>query len=365
VHLIQQIQSVMIFLSQKTVFVYVKIWQISRLFYQRYILLQGKCFRCSILGYLPYNNHIASIITSSNDLFQTRYINDTAGRNSFILPPLEASHVQNKALNFSLTDSSGTFGIYSNGTLFITSSASLFDYNILSVFSLIFAVTDTSSLRTTSTVTISLVDTNKAPYFSSSTISRSVNEGATVGELIGLPISASDLNLVQTVSHSITSCQPQMWIPSRASFICPISIDSASGQLSVSSFVPGGVLLADRNATFSGNTFVYSLTVRAVDNGVPSLSATTSVSVTIANIAPRLSGSTVSIAGDASAATQVFTLSSLLWSAYPSNTVSYTLLSTVQTAEGSTALSIVNTLLHQAFHMAIQVTLLRSIAQLV
>jgi hypothetical protein len=36
----------------------------------------------------------------------------------------------------------------------------------------------------------------------------------------------------------------------------------------------------------------------------------------------------------------VFTLSTLLWSAYPSNTVSYSLLSPVQTAEGITALSI-------------------------
>jgi len=59
------------------------------------------------------------------------------------------------------------------------------------------------------------------------------------------------------------------------------------------------------------------------------------------NIAPRLSSSTIAaIAGDAVAGTQVIDLSTLLWSAYPSNTVSYSLLSTVQTAEGVTALSI-------------------------
>ena len=165
---------------------------------------------------------------------QTRFINDTAGRNSFIFPPLEASHAQSKALTFSLTDASGTFDIYPNGTLFVKSNAPLFDFNARSVYSLTFGVTDTSSFLTTSTVTITVIDTNKAPAFSSSTLSRSVNEGSAVGELIGLPISASDLNLIQTITHSITSCQPQMWSPSRSSMICPISIDAASGQLSVS-----------------------------------------------------------------------------------------------------------------------------------
>jgi len=73
---------------------------------------------------------------------QARFVNDTDGRNSFIFPPLEASHVQSKALTFSLTDASGTFGIYPNGTLFVKSNAPLFDFNARSVYSLTFGVTD-------------------------------------------------------------------------------------------------------------------------------------------------------------------------------------------------------------------------------
>jgi hypothetical protein len=274
---------------------------------------------------------------------QTRFVNDTATPGTIVSPRLVASHVQNKAFTFSILDSSGTFDINSDGTIYITSSAFVFDFNTRSSYVLEFKVTDSAGLQTTSSVTISLIESNKAPFFSASQLSRTVDEGSALGDLIGNPIQASDANLAQSREHSIIMCNPMMWSSPRSSFICPFSIESTTGQLSVSAFVPGTQLLADRTAVYPGEPFVYSLIIKASDSGTPSLSASIVVNVTVINIAPRLTTSTVSIAGDAPSGTFVLAMEPLTWKPYSSNSLSYTLPSVVQTSEGETAFSIDST----------------------
>jgi sugar lactone lactonase YvrE len=271
---------------------------------------------------------------------QTRFVNDTAGQNTVISPRLTATHVQNKAFTFSLVDPSNIFNIYPNGTLYIRSTANAFDFNARSAYVLEYTVTDSSGLRASSFVTISLIESNKPPLFSDEVIIRVVNEGSVAGDVAGAPVKASDLNLAQFIAHSITSCSPMMWSPSRSAFICPFSIESSTGQLTVSALIPGGELAADRNATYIGNQFCYILQLRAIDNGAPILTATTQVNMTVVNIAPRLTSATSSIAGNAAAGTTALSVGLSVWKPYPGNTLTYTLPAQVQTAEGVSAFTI-------------------------
>jgi hypothetical protein len=131
-----------------------------------------------------------------------------------------------------------------------------------------------------------------------------------------------------------------MWSASRSAYICPFSIEPNTGQLTVSALVPGNQLLADRTALYPETLFVYTLSIKATDNGLPSLSASIRVNITVVNIAPRLTSSTVSIAGDALEGAVALSVAPLTWNPYPSNYLIYSLPSLVQTAEGENAFTI-------------------------
>jgi hypothetical protein len=269
---------------------------------------------------------------------QSRSVAESLLPGAFILPPLLASHPQGKSYSYSLQDPSSTFGIIStNGTLVLLNPLS---FNTQVTYSLSFAVTDIDGKVATSIVTITVIETNWPPAFPSNTYKRTVNEGTLSGVGFDALITASDPNLMQVLTYSVTDCSPLFW--SGLSLICPFSIDAYYGRLEVAT-IPNGVLLADRNASFPlSSPFSYELVITTTDPF--GSKAKTNVTVTVINIVPRIETvlQPFIINADASGGTVVASLTNYVWFAPGSYPMHYTIDASNSsfTLEGDTAFNV-------------------------
>jgi VCBS repeat-containing protein len=271
---------------------------------------------------------------------QARSVSDSAGPGVILSPPLDATQSQGSALTFSIVDSSNTFGIFGNGTLYLLPGASALDVNLVPSYSLAFTVTAANGRAAVSTVTITVLETNKAPVFPApATYNRTVEEGTAAGTAFDLPITATDSNRRDTLAYTITACNPV----GTNGTLCPFDLDAATGRLRVAP-TSAGALLADRTATFPVSPFTYSLRVTATDNGSPQRTANASVFVQVARIQPRLTSPPLLpllLLSNASAGTSIVDMSARAWTAYSRSTLSYFLVSPQPTtAEGDVAFAV-------------------------
>jgi hypothetical protein len=266
---------------------------------------------------------------------QARTAADTIAGGTTLPPALSASHPQGKALTFSLTDPSGTFGVFANGTVYLLPGKAL-DFNSAPSYSLTFTVTDTAGKIAVAALSITVVETNRAPAFAQPVFNLTVAEGTASGAAFGSAVAASDVNRRDSLAYALASCSPRT-----STNDCPFAVDTAAGTLRVAALV-GGQLLADRNAAFpNGLPFIYTLTLVATDNGSPRLNATTQVFVAVTSIRPRLSSTAAAIPANSTGGTLVATLLPLAWSAYGTSDLSFSIVDPQPTtAEGLVAFNI-------------------------
>ena len=237
---------------------------------------------------------------------------------------------------------SNTFTVNSNGLVQVAASAPALSIYTQATYVFSFTVTDSSSLTAQAQLTITVLETEKPPAFSSYSSPISVPEGTLSGAAFSSAIVATDPNLNQFLTYSITACSPKMFAPGLGLF-CPFAVAPTTGQLQVAA-LPTAALLADRNATFPAATpFAYNLTMTVTDDFVPPMSARTTFTVQLTKIAPRLAAGAATILANATAGSVALQLGPLTWTAYSFSTLSYAITSAAasyQTAEGATAFSV-------------------------
>lgn len=150
------------------------------------------------------------------------------------------------------------------------------DFNLIQTFNLTVRVIDggTPSLSATGAVTISVLQVNLPPQLADQSFL--LAENSPVGTNVGTVV-ATDPNLNQTKTFSITG-------------------GNASGAFAINPTT--GVLTVANAALLNFETTpTFSLTVRAVDNGVPPMGATATVTVSLtdANDPPRITPATFSV----------------------------------------------------------------------
>ena len=265
---------------------------------------------------------------------QTLSVNDTATSGAVLSPALVATSTQQKVLTFTGLSPSTMFTVSAAGVVSV-SAASL----SWGVYTVTASVQDTSLMLTSAPVTVNVIQTNKAPIWTGGPFSRAVNEGTSSGSVFGLAVTATNpVANLQACSYSLGPATPQLWV--NGAFFNPFTINPLTGQLAVAP-MPAGMIMADRNATFA-TSFTYVMTLTATNAGSPPLSASTSLSVLVASIAPRLTPSSAAVAANATNGTVVISLSSVTWTAYSASTLSYSFanLTGVLTAEGVQAFNI-------------------------
>jgi hypothetical protein len=118
-----------------------------------------------ITAYIPVTIGVLVVPQPPNTYPQTLYVQETAAPGT-ILPggPLNATSNQLLNLTFVALSPSNTFGIYSNGSLYIQPGVSL-NYALQPTFILQFTVADSNGKSTTSTVTVNLIQVVRPPVF--------------------------------------------------------------------------------------------------------------------------------------------------------------------------------------------------------
>jgi len=163
---------------------------------------------------------------------QSRVVPDTGVATAALTLPLVASHPQAFLYNFSLATTSAPFAITNAGVLSVTGPL---DFNTNPSYSLTFFVTDSNEKQVSSTVTIAVTETNKAPYFTASdaanaatvtSYSFSVQENTVSGTTVN-NVFSKDKNLRETRVYSTTTCLPF------TAATCPFIVDSTTGKVSV------------------------------------------------------------------------------------------------------------------------------------
>jgi hypothetical protein len=130
---------------------------------------------------------------------------DTAKPGARLLPALAASHPQNKALAFSLYDATGTFAVNATtGVVSLRPDAGALDVNVQASYVLPFTVTDADGRTASAYLTVTVVETNRPPYFPAPSYALTVPEGALGGAALQPPVSAADPNLRDSLAYRIT-----------------------------------------------------------------------------------------------------------------------------------------------------------------
>jgi len=191
-------------------------------------------------------------------------------------------------LTYAITsgNSNNAFAINaSSGALTVANSQAL-NYETITSFPLVVRVTDngTGYLWSQATVTVNLINVNEYPVIANQSFS--VVQNAANGTIVGTVI-ATDPDAGQTLAYSITAGNTGT----------AFAINASTGRITV----------ASSSAVVAGT---FSLTVRATDNGSPVRysSATVSITVTSANLAPVISNQAFSLVQYASNGTIVGTV---------------------------------------------------------
>ncbi len=182
---------------------------------------------------------------------------------------------------------SGAFAISPGGQITVATTSAL-NYETQPTFSLTVQATDNGSPAASgeATITINLSDVNEAPLVSGAAFS--VDEYSPVGTLVGT-VSMSDPDAGQTHAFTITA-------------------GNQSGAFAINN--DGDITVANTDAIDFITNPTYTLTVQASDSGVPALtgSATITISVNDINDTPVVNGASFSIPENSPAGTSLGTL---------------------------------------------------------
>ncbi|XP_065908820.1 protocadherin Fat 4-like [Dysidea avara] len=162
-------------------------------------------------------------------------------------------------------NSAGNFEIFRNSGLIVTTRP--IDREDVDMFNLQILVSDggTPSFSALASVAITVLDVNdNPPMFSSSNYSAVVSENSPTG------VSISVFPMLRTTDIDMDGSNTQVTYSIVGSF--PFSIAPQTGELSVSDDID------------FENESSYSVTILAVDGGVPMLSSITSISITVVNL---------------------------------------------------------------------------------
>ena len=168
----------------------------------------------------------------------------------------------NESLQWQIMGGTGAalFQIGADAKVIVSSGANL-DYEQTKQYDLIIKVTDSGTLSDTRTYSVTLLDVNEAPVFTSPP-SVTLKEDAGEGTVVGVA-TATDTDAGQQLSYSISG-----------SAASKFTIDSTSGQIKVAS---GAKFDFESQPTFS-------ITVKATDNGSPAESVSTALTLQITDV---------------------------------------------------------------------------------
>jgi hypothetical protein len=221
--------------------------------------------------------------------------------------------VDNKTFSIVGGTGSSVFSILTNGTL--TVRTAVLDFETTASYSLLIMVMDKGGLNDTQPFTVTILDVNEAPVVPAQTVSVAENSG--VGTQLSAPVSFSDQDRNSVVFSIVGGNGSSLF-----------SIDSDSGVLSV--------LVASLNFEVAP---VYTLTVNAQDNGVPSLAGQGTITVQLLDVneAPTAPATvSLSVAENSVSGTQVGVTA---LNASDVDSASYTRLTWAITATGPSAAS--------------------------
>ena len=184
--------------------------------------------------------------------------NSTAGTN--VGAPITATDPDGDALAYSLSGTgSGNFAVSSTGQITVATGAVL-NREARSLYTLTLTAEDPGGLRATTGVLIGIGNVNEAPSFSETSYARAVNENSVAGTTVGAAITATDPDVGDTLSYSLSG--------------------TGSGNFTVSS--AGQISVASGARLDHETTDSYSITLTARDAG--GLTATTLVIITIGDV---------------------------------------------------------------------------------
>ncbi|GLE01986.1 hypothetical protein PINS_up010824 [Pythium insidiosum] len=175
--------------------------------------------------------------------------------------PIATDPEGDPSMTFTIVSASSTFAFDSQRRLVVNASNAL-DFEKQTRYKITVQACDSSNVCSSALINIQVNDVNEAPTLQST--SRSVAENAVAGTPIGSPLVASDPDIGQRLTFSITGGNEQEIF----------EIQSCSGQL----FVRRSSVL-DYETTSS-----YAVTVTVQDNGEPSLSASASVQILVRDV---------------------------------------------------------------------------------
>lgn len=222
----------------------------------------------------------------NNQIFQ---INENSANGTAVGNVVASDPNSGQVLTFSITggNTNNAFSINSASGAIVVANSQALNYEVTSSFPLTVRVTDNGSgyLWSQATVTVNLNNINESPVISNQAFS--VVQNASNGTIVGT-VTASDPDQGQSLSFSITAGNTNN----------VFNINTTSGRITVAN-----------SAGLSAGS--YNLTVRATDNGSPSLwsAATISITVTqVANQAPVIANQSFNVAQNATNGTLVGTV---------------------------------------------------------
>ncbi|MGF1523106.1 MAG: esterase-like activity of phytase family protein [Leptolyngbyaceae cyanobacterium] len=167
-------------------------------------------------------------------------------------------------LSYSIVEGndSGVFSIEADTGLIFVSDDALLDFEILSAFDLTIQVTNLSGASDTETIAIGIEDINEPPFFTDSP-SFTISEDAPEGSVVGV-VAAVDPDAGQTLSFAIVG-------------------GNAQGVFSIDA-VTGAIAVADASQLDADNTPTFDLVVDVIDDGVPPISSTGMVSISVEDV---------------------------------------------------------------------------------
>ncbi|KAF0195991.1 MAG: cadherin [Bacteroidetes bacterium] len=227
------------------------------------------------IGHHEYINNsggtnLAPVI--NNQSFQ---INENSANGTNVGTVVASDPNAGQILTYAITsgNTNNAFAINSSSGAITVANSLALNYETITSFPLVVRVTDngTGYLWSQATVTVNLINVNEYPVIANQSFS--VVQNAANGTIVGT-VTATDPDAGQTLTYSITAGNTGT----------AFAINASTGRITV----------ASSSAVVAGT---FNLTVRATDNGSPVRysSATVSITVTSANLAPVISNQAFSL----------------------------------------------------------------------
>ncbi len=217
---------------------------------------QGGLFADNFLSISVLDVNEAPVLAAA-----VRAIAENSAVGSTIGAPLGVSDVDaGEVFTWSIVSGAGSTVTIDNGGQLTTIAG--VDFETVSVYALVVRVTDKGGLSASTNVTVNVLDVNEAPVFvAGSVATKTVAENSAVWTVVGSAVVATDVDAGQSRTYSIPAGQDVFVIGS----------------------TNGSIAVARRVLDFETKSS-YALTVVVTDNGVPALTATTTVTIQLVDV---------------------------------------------------------------------------------